>query len=189
MKVTIEMENLQNIIESAAEKNTEQAIKEAIKEIACNKVDEILEDKIEDIVNDSIVGYVDDYLKNTKIQVGNSWSGDGIKEYTVEEYLKKRVTEIFENQKFKTEYKDRWGDKRTKEISFKEYIEEKITVEHVVKPYIDKMAKQVKDDVNKKVKSVFDEAMRTTLAENVFSIVSASDTYRTISNNLKLLGE
>ena len=51
------------------------------------------------------------------------------------------------------------------------------------------MAARIKDDVNCRVKSVFDETMRTTLAENVFAILSASDTYRNITNNLKLLGE
>lgn len=58
-----------------------------------------------------------------------------------------------------------------------------------MKPYIDKMAKCIKEDVSRKVKSLFDDAMRTTLAENVFEIVSASDTYRSVSNSLKMLGD
>lgn len=107
MKVTIEMENLQSILENAARINTEKAIQEALVEVAHNKVDEVLKGNIEQIVNDSIAGYVEDYIKNAKVQVGNSWSGEGVKEYTVEEYLKNQVAEIFQKQMFETKYKDR----------------------------------------------------------------------------------
>lgn len=74
-------------------------------------------------------------------------------------------------------------------MSFKEYLDEKISAESLIRPHIERLAKEVRDDVNSKIKEVFNDAMRKTLAENVFQIVSASDTYRTISSNLKLLGE
>lgn len=189
MKVTIEMENLQSIIEESAKINTERAIEDAIREVAHTEVNAVLNGKIEEIVNNSIAGYVDDYLKNTKIHIGGGWDKKDVEEYTAEEYLRKKVSETFEAQAFVTKKKDRWGDWEETKVTFKQYIDDKLDAEAFVKPYIDKMAKEIKDDVNRKVKSVFDEAMRNTLAENVFSVISASDTYRTISNNLKLLGE
>lgn len=189
MKVTIEMENLNDIIEEAAKINTERAVQDAIRDVAHTKVDEVLQGKLEEIVNNSIYGYVDDYLKTTKIKIGGGWEIKEVEEYTAEEYIRKKVSEIFETQVFVTKTKDRWGDWRETKVTFQQYLDDKLDAEAVVKPYIDKIAKQIKDDVNLKVKSVFDEAMRNALAENVFQIVSSSDTYRTISQNMKLLGE
>lgn len=189
MKVTIDMENLQSVIEESAKINTERAVEDAIRDVAHEKVDAVLRGKIEEIVNNSIAGYVDDYLKTAKIKIGGGWENKEVEEYTAEEYLRKKVAEIFEAQAFVTKTKNRWGDWTEEKVTFKEYLDDKLDAEAVVKPYIDKTAKQIKDEVNRKVKSVFDEAMRKTLADNVFSIVSASDTYKTISNSLKLLGE
>ena len=189
MKVTIEMENLQSIIEESAKINTERAVQDAIRAVAREKVDEVLRGKIEEIVNNSIAGYIDDYLKNTKIQIGGGFKSKEVEEYTAEEYLRKQVAEIFEAQALITKTKDRWGDWTETKLDFKEYVDSKLDVESVVKPYIEKMAKQIKDEVNRKVKYTFDEAMKTTLADNVFTIVASSETYRKITQNMKLLGE
>lgn len=140
------------------------------------------------IVNDSIVGYVNNYLKTTKIHIGGGWNSDNVEEYTAEEYLKKQIKDVFESQSFTVKQKDRWGSMKEEKVSFQEYLQNYLNIEAEVKPYMDKMAKCIRDDVNKKVKTLFDDAMRSTLAENVFAIVSASDTYRSVSNSLKMLG-
>lgn len=189
MKVTIEMENLQKIIEESAKINTEKAIDEAIHDVAHEKVNQVLRNKIEEIVNSRISEYVDDYLKNTKIHIGGGWDRKEVEEYTAEEYLKKQIKDIFESQSFVVKYKDRWGDWREEKKTFQEYIDSQFNAESIVKPYIEKMAKQIKDEVNSKVKSTFNDAMRTTLADNVFTIIASSETYRTITQNMKLLGE
>lgn len=189
MKVIIDMGELENIIEDAAKINTEKSINEALRDVAREKVDSVLKGKIEEIVNNSIVGYIDDYLKNTKIHIGGGWDSKEVEEYTAEEYIKKQVKEIIEEGVFVTKKQNRWGDWETNKKSFKEYIDEQLNTEALVKPYIDKIAKQIKEEVNSKIKSTFNEAMRTTLADNVFTIVASSDTYRTITQNLKLLGE
>lgn len=95
---------------------------------------------------------------------------------------------MFESQSFTVKQKDRWGSMKEEKVSFQEYLQNYLNIEAEVKPYMDKMAKCIRDDVNKKVKTLFDDAMRSTLAENVFAIVSASDTYRSVSNSLKMLG-
>ncbi len=89
MKITIDMENLQSIIEESAKINTKNAVEQAIMDVAHAKVDSVLCGKIEGIVNDSIVGYVNNYLKTTKIHIGGGWNSDNVEEYTAEEYLKK----------------------------------------------------------------------------------------------------
>lgn len=189
MKVTIEMENLNKIIEEVVKTNTEEAIQEAIRDIARNKVDEVLGDTLSKIVNDHILNYVDDYLKTTKIHIGGGWSNKDVEEYTAEEYLRKQIKEIFESKTLQTCYKDKWGDSKIQKITFQEYVEQQLNAEQIVKPHIDKMAKEVKDEVNYKIKTLFDGAMRNTLAENVFTIVSASETYKSVSNSLKMLGD
>lgn len=188
MKITIDMENLQSIIEESAKINTQNAVNQAIMDVAHAKVDSVLCGKIEEIVNDSIVGYVNNYLKTTKIHIGGGWNSDSVEEYTAEEYLKKQIKDVFESQSFTVQQKDRWGDTKKEKVSFQEYLQKHLNIEAEVKPYMDKLAKSIRDDVNKKVKTLFDDSMRYTLAENVFAIVSASDTYRSISNSLKVLG-
>lgn len=188
MKITIDMENLQNIVEESVKINTKNAIEQAILDVAREKVDSVLCGKIEEIVNELIVGYVNDYLKTTKIHVGGGWNSADVEEYTAEEYLKKQIKDVFESQSFTAKKKDRWGNTKEEKMSFQEYLQSHLDVEAEVKPYMDKMAKGIRDDVNKKVKTLFDDAMRSTLAENVFAIVSASDTYRSVSNSLKMLG-
>lgn len=189
MKVTIEMENLQNIIEESAKINTEKAIDAAIHDVAHEKVNQVLCNKIEEIVNSRIAEYVDDYLKNTKIHIGGGWDSKDVEEYTAEEYLKKQIKDVFESQSFVTKHKNRYGDWVKEKQTFQEYVDSQFDAESIVKPYIDKMARQIKDEVNRKVKTVFDDAMRSALAENVFTIIASSDTYRTITQNMKLLGE
>ena len=189
MKITIDMENLQSTIEEAAKINTKNAVNQAIMDIAHAKVDSVLRGRIEEIVNESIVGYVNDYLKTTKIHIGGGWDSDNVEEYTAEEYLKKQVKDVFESQSFTVKQKNRWDNMEEEKVSFQEYLQKHLDIEAEVKPYMDKMAKRIRDDVNQKVKALFDDAMRSTLAENVFAIVSASDTYRSISNSLKMLGD
>lgn len=189
MKITIDMENLQSVIEEAAKINTKNAVDQAIMDIAHAKVDSVLRGRIEEIVNESIVGYVNDYLKTTKIHIGGGWDSDNVEEYTAEEYLKKQVKDVFERQSFTVKQKNRWGNMEEDKVSFQEYLQKHLDIEAEVKPYMDKMAKRIRDDVNQKVKALFDDAMRSTLAENVFAIVSASDTYRSVSNSLKMLGD
>lgn len=188
MRVTIDMDNLQAIIEEAAKTNTQVAVEEAIKEVASVEVNKVLRGKIEEIVSSAISGYVNDYLRTTKICVGGGWNSKEVEEYTAEEYLRKQIKDVFESQSFVTKNKDRWGNVVEEKRTFQEYVQQQLNAEELVKPYIDKMARSVKEEVNRRVKEMFDDAMRTTLAENVFAIVSASDTYRTVSNSLKLLG-
>lgn len=189
MKVIIDMENLENIVESALNKNVEQAVKEAAKEEVRNKVNEVLKEKIEEIVNSSIESYINEYIKTAKVQVGDSWKEEEIKEYTVEQYLKLKITDIFENKSFEIKKKDSWGGYTKQKISFQEYLDEKLIVDSDVKRRIDEMAKNIKSDVSTKIRSLFNDSMRNILAENMFEIIAASDNYKKISNSLKLLGE
>lgn len=84
MKIIIDMENLQSIIEESAKINTKNAVNQAIMDVAREKVDTVLCSRIEEIVNELIVGYVNNYLKTTKIHIGGGWDNDNVEEYTAE---------------------------------------------------------------------------------------------------------
>lgn len=189
MKITIDMENLENMVAEICNKNTGEAIQDALESVVREKIDAVLEKKTSEYISHKIEEYIQAYLSKTKIQVGNSWSGDGVKEYTVEEYVKKQISDILSGQKFTRKVKDRWGDWKEETVDFKAYIDSKIDIENEIKPYMEKIARQVRDDVNHRIKSMLDEAMRKNLADNVFTIVSSSETYRKVSESIKLLGQ
>lgn len=189
MKITIDMENLTNILSDAAEENVKAAMNDAMKSVVREKVDSVLKDKADEEINAQITRYITEYLSTATVTVGDSWSGDEVRTITVEQYLKEKVSKIFKEQILSVPVKNGWGDERTKSVTFKEYIDENLNVDYDIKKGIESIAKTVRAEVDQKIKTVFDETMRRTLADNVFSIVASSDTYRTITNNLKLLGE
>lgn len=189
MKVTIDLENLQGILESTLNENCENAISDTLQQVVREKVDRTIKSSSDAAINSAVERYINEYLSETKIRVGNEWSGDGVKEYTIEEYLKKSISEIFDSKVLTVKEKDRWGSTFEKKVGFRDYIESKTDVEHAIKPHLDKLAKSIRDDVNCKIKSMFDEAMRTTLADNVFQIVASSETYQKVKGSLSLLGE
>lgn len=189
MKVTIDMENVEKIVTEACNKNSGQAIQDALESVVREKIDAVLGEKTNEYIEHKIEEYIQAYLSTTKIQVGNSWSGDGVKEYTVEEYVKKQISDILGGQKFTRKVKDRWGDWTEETVDFKAYIDSKIDIEREIKPYMERLARQVKDDVNDRIRSMLDDAMRKNLADNVFTIVSSSETYRKVSESIKLLGQ
>lgn len=189
MKVTIDMENLEKMVADTCNKNAGKAIQDALESVVREKIDEVLGEKTDEYISHKIEEYIQAYLSTTKIQVGNSWSGDGVKEYTVEEYVKKQISDILSDQKFTRKVDDRWGGRKEETVDFKAYIDSKIDIENEIKPYMEKIARQVRDDVNHRIKSMLDEAMRKNLADNVFTIVSSSETYRKVSESIKLLGQ
>lgn len=188
MKVTIDMENLESVVEETLKENSEKAIQQALHAVVEKKVNAALGSDVDNAVSSIVESYIREYLATAKIQVGNSWKGEEVKELTVEEYLKHQVSDIFESQVFSVKTKDRWGNTQTDRTTFQEFVERHFDVEKYAKTYLEKIARNVKGEVDAKIKSVFDDAMRHTLADNVFAIVSSSDTYQKVSNSLKLLG-
>lgn len=188
MKVTIDMENLESIVEGTLKENSEKAIQQALHAVVEKKVNAALGSDVDNAVSSIVESYIREYLATAKIQVGNSWKGEEIKALTVEEYLKQQVSDIFESQVFYVNTKDRWGDKHTERITFQEFVERHFDVEKYAKKYLEQVAKDIRNEVDSKIKSIFNESMRNTLADTVFTIVSSSDTYQKVSNSLKLLG-
>ena len=118
MKVTIDLENLQNIIESALNKNIETVVKEKVSDLISEQIKNTAKEQIEEICNKRMSDFVEEYIKTTKITVGGGfYSDDEIKEYTVEQYIKNQLAEIMKNQSFKTYKKDNYGRNQEKEVT------------------------------------------------------------------------
>lgn len=189
MKLTLDLENLESIVKATLEENSKSAIDDAIQSVVREKVDRTLENDCDKAISTIVEGYIKDYLSTAKIQVGNSWNGDGVKEFTVEEYLKYQIATIFKEQCFTIEAKNSWRSKETKKVSFQEYVQMYFDVESYLKKDLERLASDVKRQVNYKIKTLFDENMKRTLADNVFTIVSASETYQKVKSSMNLLGE
>lgn len=188
MKVTIDLENLEQMIQDTLENNAESAIKIAVNDAIKKQVDKVLSSQTSRTANQVIEEYIREYLQNAKIHVGDGWNDEEVKEYTVEQYLKKQINDIFETKSFVTRSEDRWGNMRETTVTFQDFILKHFNIDEILKPKIEKMVAEVKKDVNSRAKEILDTSMKNALADNVFAIVSASETYRKISDGVKMLG-
>lgn len=189
MKVTIDLENLQNIIESVLNKNIETVVKEKVSDLISEQIKNTAKEQIEEICNKRMSDFVEEYIKTTKITVGGGfYSDDEIKEYTVEQYIKNQLAEIMKNQSFKTYGKDDWGrSRKEKEITFEDFVKETFDVNSIVKREIERFISETKRKISDNIKSVFDNATKNMLSENVFNILMASESYQKINDSIKRL--
>lgn len=121
MKITFEMDNLQDLIEKSVSENIEEAVKSQVEDTIKEQVAKLGGDIISEVVTKNFNEFVNDYITNTKITVRKEdfWGDADVNEYTVEEYIKKCLKERLDNEKFKT--KDKYG--HINEISFSEYMD------------------------------------------------------------------
>lgn len=188
MKVTIDLENLQNIIESALNKNIETVVKEKVSDLISEQIKNTAKEQIEEICNKRMSDFVEEYIKTTKITVGGGfYSDDEIKEYTVEQYIKNQLAEIMKNQSFKTYKKDNYGRNQEKEVTFDYFVKETFDVNSIVKKEIEAFVSQTKRKISDNIKFVFDNATKNMLSENVFNILMASESYQKINDSIKRL--
>lgn len=77
MKVTIDLENLEQLVQTTTEKNIETIIKKQVTETVRKTIDELAKEVIADTVTENFQRFVDEYIKTTTIIVGgNSYWDD-----------------------------------------------------------------------------------------------------------------
>ena len=75
MKVTIDLENLEDIAEQTLENNIKTVIKEQVDSSVRKSIDDLAKKVIAEKVSDNFQRFVDEYISTTKIKVGGSyWS-------------------------------------------------------------------------------------------------------------------
>lgn len=190
MKITIEMENLNSIIEQAVERNTSEVIEEFVKHQTKDILEKNYSAMIEEEVTKRMEEYISTYIENYQIAMGGNGLSDAtIQYYTPREYINKTIDDIFRDKKFTTVEENCYGDKCKKEISFEQFVKEHLNPTAQIKRHMESLAKGVKSDVNSLLKNEYDKALRDALSGVVMDVIMQNDAFKNINNNIKRLGD
>ncbi len=126
MKITMEMDNLQTVVETALKENIENVVREEVDKLIVQGIQDSKE-TIQNIINDKMARFVEDYLTTATISIGGGWREDP-KTYTIEEYIKSEIADRMESGKFL--FKDRYNKDTYK--SFDEFCKERFNVDAAV---------------------------------------------------------
>ena len=192
MKVTLELDNLENIVQTTLEKNLENIVKEQITDIVEKTANDLLKDTINTQVSENFQHFIDEYITTKKIKVGGSyWDNEPKQEYTVEQYIKQQLKEKLDSKKLKLKQKDSYGryTNNYEEVSFETYISRQFDPSEEIKKELDAFMNDIRKQVNTTMKKTFDNSTKSMLSNAVLSILSANDTYRQIENNIKCIAD
>lgn len=192
MKVTLELDNLENIVQTTLEKNLGNVVKEQIADIVKKTADNLIKDTINTQVSKNFQHFVDEYITTKKIKVGGSyWDNEPEQEYTVEQYIKQQLKEKLDSKKLKLKQMDSYGryTNNYEEVSFETYISRQFDPNEMIKKELDAFMDDIRKQVNTTMKETFDNSTKSMLSNAVLSILSANDTYRQIENNIKCIAD
>ena len=193
MKVTIDLENLENLVEETIEKNIESVVKEQVESVIKKTVDKMAKDTINNVVSANFERFVDEYITTTTIKVGGNsyWDNEEAKEYTVEQYIKKELKERLESKTLKAKKKGRTSSYSDdfENVTFEEYINRHFDFDEMIKKDLDKFMDDIRKQINKTMKDTFDNSTKSMLSNAVLNILSANDTYRQIESNIKCIAD
>ena len=85
MKVTLDLEDLGQIIERTVSDNLETVINKQVEECVKEQIDALAKNVISEKVSENFQRFVDEYIATTKIKVGGNsyWDDEEAKEFTV----------------------------------------------------------------------------------------------------------
>lgn len=169
-------------------------------------IDKIKKDIVEDIQetirlqsHEIVKEIINDYMQNEKIKIGGSsfWDNEPLQEFTMQEYAKKCIGDTIEKGQFNyiTGWeKDKYNSSKnlrakTATVTYAEYIRSELAIGNDVKEYIDKQIMDVKDNVNKGVKAIFDASTKNMLSESILKVLMANDTYKQIESNIACIAD
>lgn len=192
MKITLELDNLENIVQTTLEKNLENVVKEQIADIVKKTADNLIKDTINTQVSENFQHFVDEYITTKKIKIGGSyWDNEPEQEYTVEQYIKQQLKEKLDSKQLKVKKKGRSGSYSDDYecVTFENYISCQFDPNDLVKKELDTFMDDIRKQVNTTMKKTFDNSTKSMLSNAVLSILSANDTYRQIENNIKCIAD
>lgn len=192
MKVTIDMENLETLVQTTMEKNIENIVKEQIEGTVRKVADDLSKKVIEEKVSENFQRFVDEYITTTKIKVGGDyWDDTEEHEYTVEQYIKNELKNRLDSGKLRAKKKGRTSSYSDdfEQVSFEEYINRQFDFDEMIKKDLDKFMDDIRKQVNKTMKETFDNSTKSMLSTAVLNILGANETYRQIENNIKYIAD
>ena len=196
LKIEFNTENfVSGIVCAVTSQVKKELYTEIISEIKRNVLSDMKE-KIQYTVGEIIKEIILDYMQNEKITIGGNsfFDKEPLETYSMKEYAKKCIGESIKDNKFRVVTsieKDRYSGYKTKttEYSYDEYIRSGLAIGNDVKEYIDKQVMEIKNNVNKDVKNIFDESTKKMLSESVLNVLMANDTYKKIESNLACIAD
>lgn len=192
MKVTIDLENLEKLVQTTMEKNIENIVKKQVESAVHKVADDLAKKEIRDTVADNFQRFVDEYIATTKITVGGGyWDNTESKEYTVEQYIKNELKNKLESKTLRVKKKGRSSSYSDdyEDVSFEEYIKRQFNFENDIKKVLDAFMDDIRTQVNTTMKNTFDTATKNMLSTAVLNILGANETYRQIEHNIKCIAD
>lgn len=165
-KITLDIPNITDYIKHTVKNTVDNAVRDMIEDCVKKMVKEKIEDTAEAYVEESLKKVVDDEIKaymQKDITVGGGWS-EPERKMSRNDYLSECTAKVVESQ-----------------LSAKKISE---TVIDYCKGTIDRFARDVKDDVNYKIKNTFDNATKQALSENVVTMLMSGETYQKLSDSM-----
>lgn len=187
MKVTLDLENLSQIIEETVSDNLESVINKQVEKCVEKKIDELAKSVIAEKVSENFQKFVDEYITTTKIKVGGNsyWDDEEAKEFTVEQYIKYELKKRLESKKLKVK-SQRSG---YEEVTFEEYIDRSFNPDKFIKDDLNKFLDDIRKKINESMQNTFNEATKDMLSNTVLNILTANETYRKIESNIKCIAD
>ena len=183
MKINIEMDNLQKIVEETASRTVENSIEEVISKIIFNFIEanfkQVIEDKINELMNEYIIKYINEY----EITVGGGFDGS-IKTYTPKEYINKLIKDVFDSKTFKIKVPSSYGTV-DKKVTFDEIVKDELAINETIKNKMIQYSKDLKKDIDKHIKETYDKALQETLSSTIVDIIMQDESFKHINNQIK----
>ena len=152
------LHTLKNTIEGTACNIARQEIKAIVNDDIKKKVSAEIESQIKSVVEEEIKNFM---AKN--ITIGGGWC-EPERTLTRQQYLAETIEKELE--------------KRFKNDAIKSYAERE------AKSAIDVFERKLKDELNAKIKTCFNEATRQTLTDNVVQMLMCNDTYKRLADSM-----
>lgn len=164
-------------LETELRKDIKQEITDGIKR-------QILEEIKEEITRDTniiVKQIIEDIYDTEKIVVGGGWNNPA-KEYTLRDYIIQQVKErVTDGEVVVDEDKDNTSWYNTEQFR-KWFTDQCVTPE--INRQIKKNIADIQNDVNKRIKEVFEDGTKNMLSESVASVLMANETYQKILGNV-----
>ena len=180
MKLTLDLENLENNLQNQLAAIIDKAIVEMVKDRVVDNADAYIEECIHARVETKINSIVDDFIDNHQIQVGGGLTSES-KLLSVDEYMRSVIAEKLNKEVFKE--KDRYGNYQS--INFTEYIKNKFNYDQLIQIELDQFITKLRSEINQKASDMFSQSTKQLLSEAVLNILKDNATYQSIVGSVK----
>lgn len=190
MKVTIEFNDLQRLIEDVAKKQTEETIDEAVREVIKGIVERDYKQTIESKVNELLESFVINYIDGYQMLIGGGGLGEEPVYKTPKEYINDKINHMFTTKTLTTTVKDSYySSERTKEVTFEEFIRKEFDPTSTIERKMKEVAGDVRRQTDALIKKEYDKALSNALSATIVDVIMENDAFKSINSKIGRLSE